>query len=94
MVSMGNKGSDEGEIDQGCDEAGETPKDAAVGVYGDVASLVAVVRQQEAVGLGKRAAIGGVDGNSDAVEFFDDATNGKGRQIPHTGSSYKSRIPW
>lgn len=53
----------------------------AVGPDGDVAPLVTVMGQQKAIGLREGAAMGGVDGNSDAVEFLDDASEAERSEI-------------
>jgi hypothetical protein len=79
---MSDDGADKGEIDQGSDHAGQSPTDVAVGPDGDVAPLVAVMAQQKAIWLWERAAMGGVDGNSDAVEFLDDASEAERSEIP------------
>jgi hypothetical protein len=56
--------------------------DMAMGSYGDAAPLMAVTGKQEAVGIGEGAAVDGVYGNSDAVEFFDDASEAEGSRVP------------
>jgi hypothetical protein len=87
-VAMGEDGADKGKIDQGSDHAGQSPTDVAIGPDGDVAPLVAVMGQQKAIGLRKGTAMGGVDGNSNAVEFLDDASEAERSEIlPHATPS-------
>jgi hypothetical protein len=80
-VLVGHNGTDEGEVDQGRDHAGESAYDPPAGIDLDVSTFVSVVGEQKAVGLGKGPCVLRVDDNRNGVELFDHIANGKVSQV-------------
>lgn len=53
----------------------------------NVAALVGILREPEGSRLGEALVVCGVEVDMDAVEFFNDMGDGKGRQISQTAFS-------
>ena len=81
-IFVGDNGADEGEVYQGRDKSGKSADDPAVGMDFDVAAPVVVFGQPEDLGLWEWSIVLGVDANTNAVEFLDDAAQAKGSQVP------------
>ena len=81
-IFVGDNGADKGEVYQGRDKSGKSANDPAVGMDFDVAPLVVVFRQPEEPGLWEWPVVLGVDANTNAIEFLDDAAQAKGSQVP------------
>jgi hypothetical protein len=80
-VTVSDNGADEREIHQGGDEPGQTAHDRPVRMNFNVSTLVPILGQPECLGFWKRVVVFGVDSEMDAVEFFDDIPQVKGRDI-------------
>ena len=78
---MGDNGADKGEINQRSDKPGKASSDLAIGMDFDVSALVCIPGKPEALGLGKRTTVFGIDLGSYTVELFDDTTDGEGSQV-------------
>ena len=84
---MGDNGADKGEINQRSDKPGKASSDLAIGMDFDVSALVCIPGKPEALRLGKRAAMFGIDVDSYAVELFDDAAEAKRCQVSQSAYS-------
>lgn len=80
-VFVSHDGADKREVNQGGDKPGKPADDTTIGMDFDIAPFVGVLRQPEVPRFGEGPIVFGVNVNTDAVEFFDDVADSKGRQI-------------